>query len=43
MEIKEEAGEEVVNAVEEEEEDLDLGILMRVVMINGNLQASMEI
>ena len=39
---KEEAGEEVVDAVYEEEEDVDLGILMVAVMMNGKLQASME-
>ena len=39
---KEEAGEEVVDAVCEEEEDVDLGILMVAVMMNGKLQASME-
>ena len=43
MEGKEDAGEEVVDAVdEEEEEDADLGILILVVMINGKLQASMK-
>ena len=42
MEGKEEAGEEVVDAVDEEEENVYLGILMLVVMMNGKLQASME-
>ena len=43
VEREEEAGLEVVDAVDEEEEDVDMGILMIVVMINGNSQASMEI
>ena len=43
MEGEEEAGLEVVDVVDEEEEDVDMGILMIVVMINGNSQASMEI
>ena len=43
MEGKEEAGEEVVDAVDEEEEDVDMRILMIVVMMNGKLQVLMEI
>ena len=43
MEEKEEAEEEVVDTVEEYKKDVDMGILMIVVMINGNSQASMEI
>ena len=42
MEVNEEAGEEVVEAVDEEEEDVDLGILKLAVMINGRFQALME-
>ena len=38
-----EAGEEAVDAVDKEGGDMGLGILMLVVMMNGKLQASMEI
>ena len=43
MEGEEEAGLEVVDVVDKYEEDVDLGILMLVVLINGNSQASIEI
>ena len=43
MEEKEEAEEEVVDMVEEYKKDVDMGILMIVVMMNGKLQAFMEI
>ena len=43
MEGEEEAGLEVVDEVDKEKEDVDTGILILVVMINGNLQASKEI
>ena len=43
VEGKEDAGEEVVDAVDEEEEDVDMRILMIVVMMNGKLQVLMEI
>ena len=34
--------EEVVNAVDKEEKDVDIGILMLIIMLNGKLQASMD-
>ena len=43
MEGEEEAGIEVVDVVDKYEEDVELGILMLVVLINGNSQASIEI
>ena len=42
MEEKEEAEEEVVDEVDKEEEDVDPGILMLVIMMNVKSQASME-